>query len=136
MRELFKAARKFKEGCIIFIDEIDALGSRVNQLQSCHETTNTITQFLNEMDGFTVNQKVVVVAATNRIDLVDPAILRSGRFDLKVQVALPSEEQRKGILWKILDKRLGYLHNIDQELSLIHISSPRDQRGSRMPSSA
>lgn len=67
------------------------------------------------MDGFTVNQKVVVIAATNRIDLVDPAILRSGRFDLKVQIPLPGEEQRKGILWKILDKRLGYLHNIDQE---------------------
>ena len=81
-------------------------------MRDSHETTTTINQFLNEMDGFTPNEKIVVVGATNRVDLVDHAVLRSGRFDLKVHVPLPNIEQRKGILWKILDKKLGYLHNI------------------------
>ena len=68
------------------------------------------------MDGFTPNQKVIVVAATNRLDLVDSAVLRSGRFDVKVQVPLPGVEQRKGILWKILDKKLGRMHSVHQKM--------------------
>jgi cell division protease FtsH len=59
------------------------------------------------MDGFNPTEKVVVVAATNRLDLVDHAILRSGRFDIKVHIPLPNSQQRKGILQKILDKKLG-----------------------------
>ena len=70
----------------------------MNQLRANHETTTTINQFLNEMDGFTPTQKVLIVAATNRIDLVDSAILRSGRFDVKVHIPLPNVEQRQGIL--------------------------------------
>jgi len=57
----------------------------------------------------------VVVAATNRLDLVDQAVLRSGRFDLKIHIPLPDENQRKGILWKILDKKMGSLHNVKED---------------------
>lgn len=89
IRELFASARSCKNGCIIFIDEIDALGSRLNHLRDSHETTTTINQFLSEMDGFYPNDKVLIVGATNRIDLVDHAILRAGRFDLKIFIPLP-----------------------------------------------
>ena len=80
----------YEQGCIIFIDEIDALGSRANNLRDSHETTTTINQFLNEMDGFIPNERIVVIAATNRLDLVDSAVLRSGRFDLKIHIPLPN----------------------------------------------
>lgn len=115
IRELFNSARRYEEGCIIFIDEIDALGSRANHLRDSHETTTTINQFLSEMDGFMPTERVVVVAATNRLDLVDEAVLRSGRFDVKVHIPLPNVEQLKGILWKILDCKLGALHQVNQE---------------------
>ena len=89
IRELFKIARNYEEGCIIFIDEIDALGSRSDHLRDSAEITRTVNQFLNEMDGFTPNERIVVVAATNRLDLVDHAVLRAGRFDVKVHIPLP-----------------------------------------------
>ena len=57
-----------------------------------------------------------MIAATNRVDLVDGAVLRSGRFDVKVEVGLPGAEERKGILWKILDRKLGYLHEVKQSM--------------------
>ena len=91
VRELFANARKCPSGCIIFIDEIDGLGSRMNELRDSHETTSTINQFLSEMDGFTRTDRIVVVGATNRMDLVDPAVLRAGRFDLKIHIPLPNE---------------------------------------------
>lgn len=62
----------------------------MNHLRDSHETTTTINQFLSEMDGFSPMEKVVVVGATNRIDLVDEAILRAGRFDLKINIPLPT----------------------------------------------
>jgi len=62
----------------------------MNHLRDSHETTSTINQFLSEMDGFAPLDRVVIVAATNRIDLVDHAILRAGRFDVKVQIPLPN----------------------------------------------
>ena len=91
VRELFRSARSCENGCIVFIDEIDALGSRLNQLRDSHETTSTINQFLSEMDGFSPTDRIVIVAATNRIDLVDFAVLRAGRFDIKVHIDLPSK---------------------------------------------
>ena len=65
-----------------------------------------MTQFLSEMDGFKPLDKVIVVASTNRIDLVDPAVLRSGRFDIKIQISLPGREERVGILKTLIDKKL------------------------------
>jgi cell division protease FtsH len=102
VRELFASARSCPSGCIIFVDEIDALGSRLNPLRDSSETTNTINQFLSEMDGFSPTDRIVIVAATNRIDLVDYAILRAGRFDLKVHIDLPARDERRGIFGKIV----------------------------------
>lgn len=102
VRELFASARKCPNGCIIFVDEIDALGNRLNHLRDSHETTSTINQFLSEMDGFSPTDRIVIVAATNRIDLVDHAVLRAGRFDIKVPVDLPCFEERKGIFSKLV----------------------------------
>lgn len=65
------------------------------------------------MDGFYPNEKVIIVGATNRIDLVDTAILRSGRFDIKLYIPLPNKEQRRGILNTILQKKVGELQFID-----------------------
>ena len=114
VRELFKSAKRHTNGCIIFIDEIDAMGNRINALRDNSETTSTITQFLSELDGFQPLDKVVVVASTNRIDLVDAAILRMGRFDIKVQVSLPGKEERLGIMKTIINKKLKR-HSISDE---------------------
>lgn len=78
------------------------MGSRLNHLRDSHETTSTINQFLSEMDGFSPTDRIVIVAATNRIDLVDHAVLRAGRFDIKVPVDLPCLEERKGIFSKLV----------------------------------
>ena len=82
------------------------MGSRINALRDSHETTSTITQFLSEMDGFNPLDKVVVIASTNRLDLVDGAVLRAGRFDLKVQVSLPGREERSGIMRTLIRKKM------------------------------
>lgn len=105
VRELFAKARACPNGCIIFVDEIDALGSRLNHLRDSHETTSTINQFLSEMDGFSPTDKIVIVAATNRLDLVDYAIQRAGRFDIKVHIPLPNAQERKGIFQKLLNTK-------------------------------
>ena len=78
----------------------------MNSLQDSHETTATITQFLSEMDGFSPLDKVVVIASTNRLDLVDAAVLRAGRFDIKIPISLPSREERIGILHTLIAKNL------------------------------
>ena len=106
VRQLFNEAKKHLNGCIIFIDEIDALGNRLNALRDSSETTSTITQFLSEMDGFKPLDKVVIVASTNRLDLVDSAVLRSGRFDVKIQISLPGKEERAGIFKTLMRNKL------------------------------
>lgn len=99
VRDLFGTAKKSAPS-IIFIDEIDAIGrQRGNGLMGGHdEREQTLNQILVEMDGFTPNDNVVVLAATNRGDLLDPALLRPGRFDRRVVVELPDIEGRKAIL--------------------------------------
>lgn len=99
VRDLFANAKKAAPS-IIFIDEIDAIGrQRGNGLMGGHdEREQTLNQILVEMDGFTQNDNVVVLAATNRGDLLDPALLRPGRFDRRVVVELPDIEGRKSIL--------------------------------------
>ena len=98
VRDLFKQAEA-KAPCIIFIDEIDAIGkSRDNQLGSNDEREQTLNQLLVEMDGFGVNEGIIVMAATNRVDILDPAILRPGRFDRKVAVGRPDVKGREEIL--------------------------------------
>ncbi|MBQ3141079.1 MAG: ATP-dependent zinc metalloprotease FtsH [Clostridia bacterium] len=99
VRDLFEQAKK-NLPCIIFIDEIDAVGrKRGAGLGGGHdEREQTLNQILVEMDGFGVNEGVVIVAATNRPDVLDPALLRAGRFDRQIVVNLPDEKGREAVL--------------------------------------
>ena len=98
IRKLFKDARRHGT-CIIFIDELDAVGrSRGGNSLSHEEREQTLNQLLVEMDGFAQNQGIVVVAATNRPDILDPALLRPGRFDRQVNVGAPDINGREQIL--------------------------------------
>ena len=98
IRKLFKDARKHPS-CIIFIDELDAVGrSRGGSSLSHEEREQTLNQLLVEMDGFAPNQGIVVIAATNRPDILDPALLRPGRFDRQVTVGAPDVKGREQIL--------------------------------------
>lgn len=99
VRELFATARKLQP-CIVFIDEIDAIGKSRSSggFASNDEREQTINQLLTEMDGFSNDSQIVVIGATNRIDVLDEALLRPGRFDRKIQVSLPSLKGREKIL--------------------------------------
>ena len=99
VREVFELARK-KQPCIVFIDEIDAIGKKrsINNVSMSDEREQTINQLLIEMDGFNNETDIVVIAATNRIDILDEALLRPGRFDRKIQVSLPDVSGREAIL--------------------------------------
>jgi cell division protease FtsH len=98
IRKLFRDARRHPS-CIIFIDELDAVGrSRGGNSLSHEEREQTLNQLLVEMDGFAPNQGIVVVAATNRPDILDPALLRPGRFDRQVTVGAPDVKGREQIL--------------------------------------
>lgn len=96
VRDLFRQAKE-KAPSIIFIDEIDAVGrtrSKANAFQSNDERENTLNQLLTELDGFGTNTGVIVLAATNRGDLLDKALLRPGRFDRHIYIGLPSKQER------------------------------------------
>lgn len=98
VRDLFDEAKK-KAPCIIFIDEIDAIGkSRENQFSTNDEREQTLNQLLTEMDGFESDKGVIILAATNRPDSLDKALLRPGRFDRRIQMELPDLEGRKAII--------------------------------------
>jgi cell division protease FtsH len=100
IRDLFEKAKKVSPS-IIFVDEIDAIGRQRSGNVSVggnDEREQTLNQLLVEMDGFEGNQSVIVIAATNRPDILDPALLRPGRFDRRVEVALPDREGRLAIL--------------------------------------
>ncbi len=98
VRKLFKQARRHK-ACIIFIDELDAVGrNRGGNSLSHEEREQTLNQLLVELDGFTQSQSIIVVAATNRQDILDPALLRPGRFDRQVMVGNPDIKGREQIL--------------------------------------
>jgi cell division protease FtsH len=107
VRDLFKQAKE-KAPCIIFIDEIDAIGRArgKNAITGANdERENTLNQLLTEMDGFGTNQGVIILAATNRADILDRALLRAGRFDRQIHVELPDLEERKAI-FKVHTKNL------------------------------
>ena len=99
VRDLFKQAKE-KAPCIIFIDEIDAIGRArgKNAITGANdERENTLNQLLTEMDGFATNTGVIILAATNRADILDKALMRAGRFDRQIYVELPDLEERKAI---------------------------------------
>lgn len=99
VRSLFAAAKKHQP-CLIFIDELDSIGkSRGPAITGGHEEREqTLNQLLTEMDGFEQNAKIIILAATNRPDVLDPALLRPGRFDRKVVINLPDIKEREDIL--------------------------------------
>lgn len=99
VRDLFKQAKE-KAPCIIFIDEIDAVGrarGKNPNMGSNDERENTLNQLLTEMDGFATNSGVIILAATNRADILDRALMRAGRFDRQISVELPDLNERKAI---------------------------------------
>jgi cell division protease FtsH len=100
VRDLFVKARKNKTGAVIFIDEIDAVGRKRGSLGSGgnDERETTLNQLLVELDGFSPRDRIVIIAATNRIELLDDALTRPGRFDRHIQVSLPAERGRRAIL--------------------------------------
>ncbi len=119
VRDMFKQAKQTAP-CLIFIDEIDAVGrQRGTGLGGGHdEREQTLNQLLTEMDGFGTNEGIIIIAATNRADVLDPALLRPGRFDRQVTVNLPDRKGREEILEvharnKILDKNIK-LDNLAQ----------------------
>ena len=112
VRDLFKQA-KAKTPCIVFIDEIDAIGKkRDNQIGGNDEREQTLNQLLTEMDGFEENSGVMLLAATNRPDSLDPALTRPGRFDRRVPVELPDLKGREEIL-KVHARKIKYTDDVD-----------------------
>ncbi|MGI5921637.1 MAG: ATP-dependent metallopeptidase FtsH/Yme1/Tma family protein [Syntrophomonadaceae bacterium] len=99
VRELFEKARQYKDGAIIFIDEIDCLGRKREGGENSIEKDQTLNQLLVEMDGFSSrNDPVIVIGSTNRLDILDPALLRPGRFDRHIAIGYPSFKERLEIL--------------------------------------
>ena len=112
VRDLFKQAKE-KAPCIVFIDEIDAIGKkRDGQIGGNDEREQTLNQLLTEMDGFEGNNGVIILAATNRPESLDPALTRPGRFDRRVPVELPDLVGREAIL-KVHAKKIKVSDNVD-----------------------
>ena len=112
VRDLFKQAKE-KAPCIVFIDEIDAIGKkRDGQLGGNDEREQTLNQLLTEMDGFEANNGVIILAATNRPESLDPALTRPGRFDRRVPVELPDLKGREDIL-KVHARKIKLADDVD-----------------------
>ena len=112
VRDLFSQAKE-KAPCIVFIDEIDAIGKkRDGQLSTNDEREQTLNQLLTEMDGFEENNGVIILAATNRPESLDPALTRPGRFDRRVPVELPDLAGREAIL-KVHAAKIKLADNVD-----------------------
>ena len=129
MRDLFADARK-RAPSIVFIDEIDAIGQRRGgSIVSNDEREQTLNQLLAEMDGFDPSTGVVILAATNRPEVLDAALLRPGRFDRQVEIPLPNQAERTAIL---------AVHARDKQLASDvdfggRRGGPRDSRGPTWP---
>ena len=117
VRDLFRQAKE-KAPCIIFIDEIDAVGrarSKSVSMGGNDERENTLNQLLTEMDGFGTNSGVIILAATNRADILDKALLRAGRFDRQIHVDLPDLNERKAV-FDVHLKPLKLDNTVDSEM--------------------
>ena len=116
VRDLFDQAKK-KAPCIVFIDEIDAIGRARGKnagFSGNDERENTLNQLLTEMDGFQTNAGVIVLAATNRADILDKALMRAGRFDRQIEVGLPELNERKEI-FEVHLRKLKLDKDLDRE---------------------
>ena len=123
VRDLFKQAKE-KAPCIVFIDEIDAVGRARGKnvgFSSNDERENTLNQLLTEMDGFGTNSGVIVLAATNRADILDKALMRAGRFDRQIHVELPELNERKEI-FQVHMKGLKISEDFDLDFMAKHTS--------------
>lgn len=121
VRDLFRQAKE-KAPCIVFIDEIDAVGRARGKnagFSSNDERENTLNQLLTEMDGFGTNSGVIVLAATNRADILDKALMRAGRFDRQIHVDLPELKEREEI-FKVHIKELKISEDFDVEFMAKH----------------
>ena len=121
VRDLFRQAKE-KAPCIVFIDEIDAVGRARGKnagFSSNDERENTLNQLLTEMDGFGTNSGVIVLAATNRADILDKALMRAGRFDRQIHVDLPELKEREEI-FKVHIKELKIAEDFDVEFMAKH----------------
>jgi 26S proteasome regulatory subunit T5 len=99
VRDAFQLAKE-KAPCIIFIDEVDAIGTKRfdSEVSGDREVQRTMLELLNQLDGFSSDERIKVIAATNRADILDPALMRSGRLDRKIEFPHPTEEARARIL--------------------------------------
>ena len=116
VRDLFEQAKKVAP-CIVFIDEIDAIGrarGKNSGFSGNDERENTLNQLLTEMDGFQTNAGVIVLAATNRVDILDKALMRAGRFDRQIEVGLPDVKERKAI-FDVHLRKLKLDQHLDRE---------------------
>ena len=112
VRELFVMARQHSP-CIIFIDEVDSIGgSRMEGQRGDSEVQRTMLELLNQLDGFETTQTIKIIMATNRIDILDPALLRPGRIDRKIEFPNPTVESRMEIL-KIHSRKMNLMRGID-----------------------
>ena len=121
VRDLFRQAKE-KSPCIVFIDEIDAVGrarSKNGGFSSNDERENTLNQLLTEMDGFGTNSGVIILAATNRADILDKALMRAGRFDRQIHVELPDLKEREEII-KVHLRDLKLADDFDVEFLAKH----------------
>lgn len=117
VRDLFRQAKE-KAPCIVFIDEIDAVGrarGKNPNMGANDERENTLNQLLTEMDGFGSNSGVIILAATNRADILDKALMRAGRFDRQIYVELPDLNDRVAI-FKVHLKKIKIDDSVDIEL--------------------
>lgn len=119
IREMFNYARQ-RTPCIIFLDEIDAIGSKRSSESSSsdREVQRTLMELLNQLDGFNKLEKIKVIMATNRPDILDPALLRPGRLDRKIEIPLPNENGRKEILEIYIKKMKSKNINLEMLVNL------------------
>ena len=131
VRDLFEQAKK-NAPAIVFIDEIDAVGrarAKAAAMGGNDERENTLNQLLTEMDGFGSNSGVIILAATNRVDVLDKALLRAGRFDRQIHVDLPDLNERKEVFGVHL-RPIKIDNSVD--VDLLHARLP-DSRGQTLP---
>lgn len=115
VRDAFELAKE-KAPAIIFIDELDAIGTKRfdSDKSGDREVQRTMLELLNQLDGFSSDERIKVIAATNRIDILDPALLRSGRLDRKIEFPLPNEEARARIM-EIHSRKMSTGPNVNFE---------------------
>ena len=112
VRELFHKARSYPRGCIIFIDEIDSIGRK--RYSANNHTELTLNQLLNELDGFRPRENIIILAATNTINVLDSALLRPGRFDRQIYIPLPNQKGRREII-RLHEKKINLHTDFDLE---------------------